>query len=343
MQWCRSFWDSRTSIHESVKLLVFSGVIVLVIVYVNVIADEIQAIAKFISTVPLYVTLPSIFLLMFLRRVIPIFWYLFPAFAGIFLYLLLTFGKLKAVVTFQALKLVCDLISIWVIHYLYNGPINRFLAAPDTDDPILSLLPGFVLKVLRTIDAHWHKRLTLQLPWQTFLTTIAFGSCWSMDEEVMIYWFSTRAPISKKLLSLAISCCSILDIPIMLVRAHVYVMTVETVKDSGSFSIAIWMRDFASVAWYIVFLMILVGAPSTFYVHGENILLFYREIRESMRTQPNTAPADETARQEYTESQRRREDRKAQLLEQQVLEISWSATTPLQSLDAPSPTSPTDA
>uniref|UniRef100_A0A7S2GE32 Uncharacterized protein n=2 Tax=Octactis speculum TaxID=3111310 RepID=A0A7S2GE32_9STRA len=302
---------------ECVKYIIFSALIVFCVIFSDFIVEKIEAAVEWASDVPISVMLSSFALIMFLRRMVPIFWYTFPSGPVMVLYLISKFKVLNAVLVYQAMKCTCDIISVRMIHYVYRDAINRFFASPDDEFSVAKkcpCIPKVVFKVLLILDEHWAERLQLQVAArQKYLTAVAFGSCWSVDEEVMLYWFSTRASISKNLYSLSIVTYSLLNIPIMLIRAHAYVTTVKAVRNEGGF--LVFTQELFGAAWWRVLLVLLVAVPATIYVHGSHIILVYRRLIEPLLGRWSTDSQSTTSSQPEDEEKGEGNQRNSPVIE----------------------------
>uniref|UniRef100_A0A7S3JY44 Transmembrane protein n=1 Tax=Aureoumbra lagunensis TaxID=44058 RepID=A0A7S3JY44_9STRA len=208
--------DDSSLQRECFKLMFVTAIVVTLVLTSEEVGRLVLSTQSYLRRIPLVYGLIGIAILTCPRRVLLPVAYVVPLASISLLYLVAKVGWVRAGLMWQAIMLL-DCVWFLMIRYYWSNFMAALVNPHNTYSK--KFVPRDLLRALRGLDREWAHRISPQ-DIKSLLAVIVLGMAWGTNEQITVYFLSTRCNLSFLSFALRWTCTQILLIPETLVFTH---------------------------------------------------------------------------------------------------------------------------
>ncbi|KAJ1453200.1 hypothetical protein M885DRAFT_524847 [Pelagophyceae sp. CCMP2097] len=314
---------------ECMKLFVFAGVIIAIVVCSKEVGSAVLSSRKFFKDrVPLGLCLSLVVLVNGVRRIFPPLYYTLPTGTLAILILVDKLGVWMGGLAYQATNLF-DLVWFFALRWLYEKPMFRIL---DEDAPPPTWLPRTGVGALRLLDGAWTKRIAPsdEVPsHHRAAAVVLLGAAWATDIELTIVFITARCRLRWRFFALSWVGVLILHLPEVLVRAHIARSAAAALQKS---SFAAVRHGLEKLPPWLAALWLCIVVTATLLVHRVHFQLVAAtlegESAPRMASAPRSVEEPRSVEAIAEDAKRRRDEQRRTIVATQRLELTATRLEP---------------
>eukprot|EP00298_Acanthocystis_sp_HF-20_P005850 c15882_g1_i1.p1 GENE.c15882_g1_i1~~c15882_g1_i1.p1 ORF type:complete len:329 (+),score=119.63 c15882_g1_i1:130-987(+) len=256
------------------KLIIIAVIVILLVVANSAVGDAIESAQNSIKEIPIYIFVPALLAIQFVRKTVPIFYFIFPVGTFALFYMAFTLGVYMGVLYYCLLKLD-DILYFFLIRRYYSNITHKII---DSDKDYRLISKDFRAGI-RFIDKKWGSIVRTAPPYRQFYVVFAWVTSFYMEEYINLFWMATRSSISFPIWLLGNVIGLVAEYPKSLLKAQALVGLVNA--SSGSSSWISILRNLNESPWYTIVGVVVISCSSTIFVHGVHLQLLMSYAKET--------------------------------------------------------------